>query len=237
MHRIAGSSVERVMRHATIKLLGVLVSTSLVSSPAFAAETSPAKKPAQAPAKADSAKVKGFVNVVCNPSCDDVVAGGRSLGPSPIVRAELPAGTHKLILKRKSQADKEVEVEVKAGEVAVLNVKLPVQKAPSAAPPPEVAEKIAARALRVDGWLNLVCKPGCDEVIIDGTRKLGRGPHENVALRPGLHELTLKLKGAPDKVMTVSIVGGQTVDVEASMPVEVKPAAASKPEPKALPKR
>lgn len=237
MHRSAGSIVERLMRHATIKLLGVIASTSLVSSSAaFAAETAPAKKPAEASAKAEGAKPKGFVNVVCNPSCDDVVVGGRSLGPSPIVRAELPAGTHKVVLKRKSQVDKEMQVEVKAGETAALNVKLAVQKAPSDAPPPEIAAEIAARTLKADGWLTVLCEPGCDEVIVDGTRKLGRGPHENVAVRPGKHEITLKLKGAPDKVVSVTVVGGQTVELKASMPVEVKPAAA-KPEPSAKPKR
>ncbi len=208
------------MRYAMMKICGVVMFACLgVSTVSFAADTvsSNAPKPKAAPAKAPDAKPKGFVTVVCSPTCDDVVVAGRSLGPSPLVRVEVPAGSQKVLLKRKSQADKTMVVDVTAGELVTLKVQLPMQKAPSDKPPPEIAAEIAARTLESKGYLTVVCEPGCDEIIVDDTRKLGRAPLADIEIAAGKHQIKLKLKGAAEKVVNVLIVAGQTTAFRASM--------------------
>lgn len=184
-----------------------------------------------APATAKPAAAKGTVNIVCNPSCNDVVIGGRSYGPSPVVRAEVPAGTYEVVLKRKSQVDTKKQIVVTAGQTQSLNFALNVQAAPPSAPPPEMAARLAALRRGVDGWLNVQCDPGCDDVIVDGKRSLGRNT-TNVAMSPGEHEVTAKRKGAPDKTMKVRILDGQTTSVrlglEGSVGAQIDPATMRK---------
>lgn len=217
---IVGSNVYPMMRYAMKRVWGAIVFVGVASSGfAFAADKAPAKQPAESK-PAQEVKTKGFVTVVCNPSCDEVIVDGRSLGPSPVVRAEVASGTHKVLLKRKSQADTTMQVEVKAGELAMLKANLAVQKAPPKEPPPEIAAEIAARRIEKDGFISVVCEPGCDQVILDDTRKLGPAPHANVAVLPGKHQVLLKLKGAPDKLVAVMVVAGQTTSFRASMTPE-----------------
>ena len=37
--------------------------------------------------------------MICLPACDQVFDGGRALGPSPILKATVSAGSHRLRLK------------------------------------------------------------------------------------------------------------------------------------------
>ncbi|WP_170319952.1 PEGA domain-containing protein [Polyangium spumosum] len=195
---------------------------------------------AEPAAKPDAAPPKGFVTVACNPGCEGVLVDGRSLGPSPVVRAELPAGTHKLTLRRKGYPEKKVDVVVKAGATALVDVKLVQQAAPPKEPPSDIAARVAARKIKADGFLSVVCDPACDQVIVDGKRKLGPAPHTNVSFPGGQHEIRIQRKGAPDKVMVVNLVPGQTTAFRVAMHTEaeraVVPAKASA-EPKAKPKR
>ncbi|HVK66162.1 MAG TPA: PEGA domain-containing protein [Polyangium sp.] len=201
-----------------MKYASALVLALVVPGVALAAE---ATRPEPAP-KPDASRASGFVTVACNPGCEGVFVNGRSLGPSPIVRAELPPGTHKLTLRRKGYEEKKVEVVVKAGETALLNVKLSQQAAPPAEPPPDIAARVAAKMIKADGFLSLVCDPACDQVIVDGKRKLGPAPHTNVSLPPGKHEITIQRKGAPDKVITVNLVPGQTTAFKVAMQTEAE---------------
>ena len=73
-----------MMKIRSLPILAALAFTS-----AFASAQPPAT-----PAKPALSAAKGIVNIVCNPSCDDVVVAGRSLGPSPGVRADLPAAAY-----------------------------------------------------------------------------------------------------------------------------------------------
>lgn len=202
--------------------LPVLAAFAFVAASA-SAQTAPATaKPAPAVAAA-----KGTVNIVCNPSCDDVVIGTRSLGPSPVVRAAVPAGTHDVILKRKSQADTRKQIVVTPGQTQSLNFALAVQAAPTAISAADM-KRLGSRVKTVDGWLNIQCDPGCDDVIVDGKRSLGRNT-TNVALSPGEHEITGKRKGVPDKTMKVRILDGQTTAVRLRMEVvQIDPVAMRK---------
>jgi eukaryotic-like serine/threonine-protein kinase len=70
-------------------------------APAGAITRSAVASPAANPASGASGP-PGFLTLVCNPGCDDVQDGGRSLGPAPVVRASLKPGQHRLTLIRGS---------------------------------------------------------------------------------------------------------------------------------------
>lgn len=193
--------------------LPILAAFAFASAPAFA-QSAPAKS--KPPASSAKSSAKGVVNIVCNPSCDDVVIGNRSFGPSPVVRAQLPAGAYDVTLKRKSQADTRKRLVVTAGQAASFNFALTTQAPPPKTPPADMAARIAARRRAMDGWLNVQCDPGCDDVVVDGKRSLGR-KHTNVPLPPGDHVITGKRKGAPDMTIKVRVLDGQTTAVRLTM--------------------
>ena len=75
----------------------------------------------------DPAKEKeepGFLTIVCTPFCDDVSDGGRSLGPSPVVRVPVKPGQHRITLKRAGQPNKVISVIVVSGQVAAQRVSM-----------------------------------------------------------------------------------------------------------------
>jgi hypothetical protein len=177
------------------------------------------KVPAASSAPAATPGGTGFVTIACNPTCDEVVVGDRSLGPSPIVRAAVDAGTHTVTLKRKDAPDSQITVVVNEGMTAVRQFQFPPPAAPSAAPSSTGRNAVSsATPPAVDeGWLTVVCDPSCEEMIIDGKRKLGRGPYTDVALAPGAHEITLKHTGNPDKVIKVAVLSGRTMAINVMM--------------------
>ncbi len=63
----------------------------------------------------------GRLTVECTPGCDSVVAGGRSLGPSPVVGASLPPGSQRVTLKRGAQ-QKTIVVNVESGQLTTQTV-------------------------------------------------------------------------------------------------------------------
>jgi len=66
----------------------------------------------------------GFLTLVCNPYCDDVVDNGQSLGPSPIVNLEVRPGRHVLSLLRRGFGSKTVVVSVGPGKVSSTRVSM-----------------------------------------------------------------------------------------------------------------
>jgi serine/threonine-protein kinase len=66
----------------------------------------------------------GFLTVVCTPFCDSVIVKGRSLGPSPVLKAPLPAGTHGVTLKKSGSPSKTVTATITAGQTTPLRVKM-----------------------------------------------------------------------------------------------------------------
>jgi hypothetical protein len=207
--------------------LALVLALIAVPGVALSAETAAEKKPSSSQTPSTAQGGKGFVTIACNPTCDNVAIAGRSLGPSPIVRAAVDPGTHTVTLKRNNAPDMEITVVVIEGQIAARSVKLPTPPPPSAAPPPEIAALVASKIIAADGFVTVMCEPGCDEMIIDGKRKLGRGQLTNVSVSPGNHEITLKHKGQPDKLMKVVIAPGQTTAFRVHMvPVLAAPAGA-----------
>jgi hypothetical protein len=76
----------------------------------------PIEKPAT-PGKGEP----GFLTVMCVPACDSVTAGGRSLGPSPVVRAALPPGNHGVGLRAGSKK-KSLSVTITSGQTTARRV-------------------------------------------------------------------------------------------------------------------
>jgi serine/threonine-protein kinase len=66
----------------------------------------------------------GFLTVFCNPACDSVIAGGRSLGASPVVNASLPPGQHRVTLKRSGGPTKVISVIIVSGQVTSQRVSM-----------------------------------------------------------------------------------------------------------------
>lgn len=70
---------------------------------------------------ATSGPAPGQLTVDCKPGCDSVSAGGRSLGPSPVVGASLPPGAQRVTLKRGS-IQKTIVVNVESGQLTTQTV-------------------------------------------------------------------------------------------------------------------
>jgi eukaryotic-like serine/threonine-protein kinase len=63
----------------------------------------------------------GQLSVFCTPACDEVLDGGRSLGPSPVFKVSVPLGPHRITLvSTDPPVRKVVSVVVSDDEVAVV---------------------------------------------------------------------------------------------------------------------
>ncbi|MEO8876223.1 MAG: protein kinase [Polyangiaceae bacterium] len=51
------------------------------------------------PPPAPVAGGSGFLTVICTPACDDVLDGNASLGPSPVFKAQVRSGPHRITMK------------------------------------------------------------------------------------------------------------------------------------------
>ena len=75
-------------------------------------------------APASGKEEPGYLTIVCNPFCDDVIDSGRSLGPSPIVHVAAKPGQHRVTLKRSGSAPKTISVIVVSGQVTAQRVSM-----------------------------------------------------------------------------------------------------------------
>ena len=85
--------------------------------------TTPSAAPTAAPSAAAASGEPGFLTIVCNPFCDDVLDNGRSLGPSPIVHLSVKPGSHRVTLK-KGDMTKVISVIVVSGQVTAQRVSM-----------------------------------------------------------------------------------------------------------------
>jgi serine/threonine-protein kinase len=81
----------------------------------------PSASPSSSP---DDKEEPGFLTIVCNPQCDDVLDNGRSLGPSPVVQAVAKPGMHRITLKRGTDKPKVISVIVVSGQVTAQRVSM-----------------------------------------------------------------------------------------------------------------
>ncbi len=66
----------------------------------------------------------GFLTIVCDPFCSSVTAGGRNLGPSPVVRRPLPAGSHSVTLRTQDGVTKSLSVTITSDKTTARRVKM-----------------------------------------------------------------------------------------------------------------
>lgn len=97
-----------------VKATDLPVSTSKKPTPRTTVVVRPPPPPTNEPAKT------GQLTVICTPACDQVMDGGKSLGPTPIFKRTVTAGTHHLTLRGEDGTKKSVTVEVAEGETAVV---------------------------------------------------------------------------------------------------------------------
>jgi serine/threonine-protein kinase len=98
-----------------------------VQTPTPKASPNPAPVPVPTPVSTGEAAAKpdeapGLLTIVCNPACDDVAVGGRSLGPAPIVRHQVKPGTHRVTAKRAGFQSKTVTVVVGSGQAVAQRI-------------------------------------------------------------------------------------------------------------------
>ncbi len=65
----------------------------------------------------------GSLTLVCTPYCDEIVADGSSLGPSPLMNVPMKPGNHELTLTRK-EGSKKVTVTIRAGRRTMKRVEM-----------------------------------------------------------------------------------------------------------------
>ena len=67
-------------------------------------------------------EAQGRLSITCKPkACDSIVAGGVSLGPSPVFNHPMPAGNHRVTVKGGGNS-KTVVVQVSAGQLTTQNI-------------------------------------------------------------------------------------------------------------------
>jgi hypothetical protein len=64
----------------------------------------------------------GYLTIMCVPGCDAVSAGGRNLGPSPVVRAALSPGNHGVVLRASGKKTKSLGVTIVSGQTTARRV-------------------------------------------------------------------------------------------------------------------
>ncbi|WP_420814216.1 hypothetical protein, partial [Polyangium fumosum] len=87
------------------------------------ATAAPTAAPTATASAAAASGEPGFLTIVCNPFCDDVLDNGRSLGPSPIVHISVKPGSHRVTLK-KGDMTKVISVIVVSGQVTAQRVSM-----------------------------------------------------------------------------------------------------------------
>ncbi|MBK7584302.1 MAG: zf-HC2 domain-containing protein [Myxococcales bacterium] len=90
------------------------------------ATPTPAPSPAPLPVPAKPAPAQqgtGYLTVICVPVCESVIAGGKTLGSSPVVRAPVQAGRLKLTLES-GAVRKRIDVTIVAGQVVARRINM-----------------------------------------------------------------------------------------------------------------
>ena len=92
-----------------------------------AATTKKTPTPTKVPPRSTAVTAKkdpGYLTVVCSPFCDSVTAGGRNLGPSPVVHVPLPPGQYSVVLRRSGGATKVIPAVIVSGKTTAHRVSM-----------------------------------------------------------------------------------------------------------------
>jgi hypothetical protein len=97
--------------------------SAATSAPASTGQPAVASTGAATAGGAPAKEEDGFLTLVCSPSCDEVVDGGRSLGAPPIVRVPLKPGQHRLTIKA-GDKKKVIPVIIVSGQTTTQRVSM-----------------------------------------------------------------------------------------------------------------
>ena len=101
----------------------------------------------------------GYLTLVCEPSCSSVVIDGRKVGPSPVVKRAVRAGSHRAKL-RSGKVKKSISFTIKAGKTTHRRVSMGGSVSPKSVSPKSAADDCTPPYL-VDSKGNKSLKPGC----------------------------------------------------------------------------
>jgi len=141
----------------------------------------------------------GYVAITCQPACLRVEFDGASLGPSPIVRQKVAAGTHVVVAHWDAQK-KAVTVAVEGGKTRSIALSMPDAPAPSAGG---------------TGRVSVVCSPACERILIDG-KNVGPSPLVQHRVVAGAHDFAF-VRGSERKSQRVVIEDGTIVPIRVMM--------------------
>jgi hypothetical protein len=86
-------------------------------------ESPPPSRP-EPPTSSGGGSGMGTISIVCRPACDSVFVKGRHMGPSPILGAAMPVGSHLVVLKRSGSPNKTAVITVTEGKNTPLRVEM-----------------------------------------------------------------------------------------------------------------
>jgi hypothetical protein len=139
----------------------------------------------------------GIKIVTDPPGADVFINGDKQSGQTPVV-LPLAAGTYNLVLSLPGYGR----------YVGGVQVKDNVQT--------QFSTQLHAKDTSRVAWVNISSSPTGAEIVVDGTTTAQFAP-ARVQLSPGIHQITLKLKGFRPARQSIEVSEGSTVPVEASL--------------------
>jgi serine/threonine protein kinase len=131
------------------------------------------------------------------PGADVFINGDKQSGQTPVV-LPLAAGTYNLVLTLQGYGRYSASVQVKDNVQTQLSTTLHAKD----------TSRVA--------WVDIASSPKGAEIVVDGTSTTQFAP-ARVQLSPGIHRITLKLKGFTPARRSVEVSEGSTVSVEAAL--------------------
>lgn len=147
--------------------------------------TTPPETLASSPAE-DPAPVMGGLSVAVQPWAEVYVDEEHFGQVPPALALDLPAGTHRLVLKHRQLPEYTEEVEIRAGETTALNVSL--------------WDLVGRFSINAQPWAEVLV----DRAVRDTT------PVHDLIIGPGEHLLTLRNPGLGAWDTTLVVRGGET---------------------------
>jgi eukaryotic-like serine/threonine-protein kinase len=138
------------------------------------------------------------IRIVSDPAGADVfINGDKQSGQTPVV-LPLAAGTYNLVLTLPGYGRYSGSVQVKDNVQTLLSARLHAKD----------TSRVA--------WVDIASSPQGAEIVVDGTSTAQFAP-ARVPLSPGIHRITLKLKGFIPARRSVDVSEGSTASVEATL--------------------
>lgn len=146
------------------------------------------------------------------PSGAEVVLDGRVLGRTPLLAAEIPDGSHEVVVRRKGYQSGHLTVQV--------------------LPDLTTRRQLQLRRLGASGELRVTSEPAGAQVLLDG-RPVGRTPLHLRRVAPGDHRVVLRRPGYRDGTRTVRVVADLATVRHVPLGALRAPNVAARPAPKA----